>query len=88
MTMHPSNKITLDNLKDAVYWHKPTAEKVPKFERIAKASEEFMRVILESAPDCADRSTALRDIRSARMWANSAISLDQGEIDHERGLTP
>lgn len=84
--MHPSNKVTLENLKECVYWHKPTAEKVPKFERIAKASEEFMRVLLEEVPDCADLSYALRAVRGARMWANAAISLDGGEIDHTRGI--
>jgi len=84
--MHASNKVTLENLKEAVYWHKPTEEKVPKFEKIAKACEDYLRVILECAPDCADRSTAIRDARSARMWANSAISIDNGEIDHTRGI--
>jgi hypothetical protein len=83
--MHASNKITIENLKEVVYWHKPTAEKVPKFEIIANACEVFMRVILENSPDCADRSTALRAARSARMWANSALSIDNGEIDHTRG---
>lgn len=82
--MHASNKITLENLKEVVYWHKPTSDKVPKFEAIAKCSEEFMRLILELVPDCADRSAALRNIREARMWANSAISIDNGNIDHSR----
>lgn len=83
---HPSNKITLENLKDVVYWHAPTPEKVKSFECIAKCSEDFMTVILNHVPDCADRSAALRAVREARMWANSAISLDNGTIDHTRGL--
>lgn len=85
--MHPSNKVTIENLKEVVYWHKPNAESIKKFETIAKASEEYMKVILENAPDCADRSTALRSVREARMWANAAVSLDPVNalpIDHER----
>lgn len=85
--MHPSNKVTLENLKDVVYWHRPNADAVSKFETIAKASEEFMKVILENVPDCADRSTALRSVREARMWSNAGISLDPENalpISHER----
>lgn len=85
--IHPSNRITLENLKQVVYWHKPNEEAVKKFECIAKASEEFMKIILENCPDCADRSAALRHARDARMTANSAISLDPESalpISHER----
>lgn len=82
--MHPSNRITLENLDSAVFWHKPSGDKPEKYEKIAHASKAFMQVILENAPDCADRSAALRCVREARMWANSSIALDNGEIDHTR----
>lgn len=85
--MHPSNKISLENLKDVVYWHAPNEAAKKKFERIAWASEEFMKVILEECPDCADRSAALRHARDARMTANSAVSLDPATalpISHDR----
>lgn len=73
---HPSDKITFENLRHAVYYHAPTPEKAVKYKGIADACYEFMGVVLENAPDCADRSAALRSIREARMWANSAIALD------------
>lgn len=85
--MHPSNKVTLENLKEVVYWHRPNQEAIMKFEKIAAASEAYMKVILENAPDCADRATALRNVREARMWSNSAISLDPASampISHSR----
>lgn len=85
--MHPSDKITKENLKDVVYWHRPNAESIAKFERIAKASEEFMKTILENAPDCPDTQSALFQVRCARMLVNAAISLDPTSgmaIDHER----
>lgn len=74
--MHPSNKITLDNLHHAVYWHQPTPQKAEKYKAIADACYDFMKVIIEQAPDCADRTAALRCAREARMWANSSIALD------------
>lgn len=85
---HPSNKITTDNLKDVVYWHRPNEEQVRGFERIAESCEILMHAILISAPDCADRDVALRYARQARMMANAAIILDienKAEIDHTRG---
>ena len=86
--MHPSNKVTLENLKSVVYWHRPSPEAVAKMEPIADACHNLMRVILENAPDCADRSAALRCVREARMWANAAIAIDPASalpIDHTRG---
>lgn len=85
--MHPSNKVTLENLKEVVYWHRPNQEAIKKFETIAKASEAFMTAILENVPDCKDRDDALTAVRQARMWSNAAISLDPESalpIDHDR----
>jgi hypothetical protein len=87
--MHPSNKITRENLKDVVYWHSPKPEQVRGMERIAESCEILMHAILISCPDCADRSAALRCAREARMWANAAIVLDpehHNPIDHTRGV--
>jgi hypothetical protein len=86
--MHPSNKITIENMKDLIYWHRPSPEQVTLMEEIAKASEALMERILMACPDSADRSTALRKVREARMWANSSIVLDPKSnvhIDHTRG---
>jgi hypothetical protein len=87
MTEHPSNKVTLENLKEVVYWHKPSEDQVKRMEGIAQHCETLMMRILYHVPDCADRTVALRCIREARMWANSAIVLGTDvPIDHERGL--
>jgi hypothetical protein len=74
--MHPSNKITEENLHHAVFWHEPTPEKGKAYKIIADACFDFMTIILKFAPDCADRTAALRCAREARMWANSSIALD------------
>ena len=87
MINHPSNKITAENLKDVVYWHRPTATQIEDMERIAKQSELMMGLILAVCPDCADRNEALRFVRAARMWANASLVLvpsDVPTIDHTR----
>lgn len=79
--MHPSNKITAENLHHAVYWHEPTPDKADKYKLIAESCYQFMEIILRYAPDCADRTAALRSAREARMWANSSIALDNAPED-------
>lgn len=73
---HPSNKVTEDNVFDVVRYHPPIDEQVKKHEALAHAAETFIRSILVHAPDCADRSTAIRAVREAKMWASAAVALD------------
>ena len=77
--MHASNKITLENVKTVVDWSPLCEFKNKKIKIIAMASEAMMRIIIENVPDCADRSTALRSVREATLWSNTAIAIDQGE---------
>ncbi len=68
---------------EARYWvkhasafiSKPDAE--PEFKAIAQGCEDFLITILKNCPPCADRTTALNRVREARMWANSAIALEE-----------
>jgi len=72
---HPSNKITLENVADVVHYHKPTDSQVKVHEDLAFAAERFLERILTLVPDCADRSTAIRCVREAKMWASAAVAL-------------
>lgn len=84
--MHPSNKVTVENLHDVIYWHKPSTDQILRMEQIARQCEAMMGCILNSCPDCADRATALRAVREARMWSNASIALEPNSpIDHTRG---
>ena len=56
-------------------YHAPQPEQVEQYDVINAAAKAFAGVVLAACPDCADRSTALREIRSARMWANAAIAI-------------
>lgn len=55
-------------------YHPPTQEDVERYARINDAARDLARVIMETCPECADQSAALRLVREARMTANSAIA--------------
>ena len=73
---HPSNRPQLADIDELFTYHAPTPEQIPKYQAINDAAKAFALVIFENAPECADRTSALRKLRDARMWANSAIALD------------
>ena len=73
---HPSNKITLDNASEVVRYHKATDEQAVSHKLIADVAEHLIRTIIVNTPDCADRSTAIRCVREAKMWASAAIALE------------
>lgn len=54
------------------------------FEIITRAYEEFVNAIRQNAPENDDRSRALEAALETRMWALSAIGIDNDEIDHTR----
>jgi len=74
--LHPSNKVTLDNVADVVRYHRPTAEQSRRHEAMSVATEHFIRALLDHCPDCADRSSAIRHARIAKMEASAAIALE------------
>lgn len=67
-------KLSAENLHDAFEYHVWDEEQTKIGIRVRGALEAAALVILESVPDCPDRSVALRKIREARMDANSAIT--------------
>lgn len=72
--MHPSNKITAENL-DEVFTYQDDPGRYWRFPLVRNPARELVRAILELAPDCADRSAALRAVREAVAWTNAAIAL-------------
>lgn len=54
-----------------------------RFDRVNKATRTFAEVIDANAPDCADKSAAIRCVRLARNAANEAIV---AEPDHAGDL--
>lgn len=72
---HPSNRTTLEDLDELFTYHAPTPDQIPRYEAINEAAKLFAKVIFTNAPECADRTSALRKLRDARMWANAAVAL-------------
>lgn len=73
--VHPSNRVTLDNVADVVRYRAPSPAQEYAHERLAMATEDFIKAILLNAPDCADRTAAIRKAREAKMTASAAVAL-------------
>lgn len=74
--MHPSNRVSDENLDDVFSYHPPKPGQPEAYERIRSAAKKLAAEILASCPDCADRAAAIRKVREAVMTANAAIALD------------
>lgn len=61
---------------DQFEYHKWDEDKIAKGALIRHILQEASLVIIANCPPCADRSTALRKLREARMDCNSAITHD------------
>lgn len=72
-------KYDIDNLINIHTYHQPDQNQIDRMQKIRDKAIEFAIVINDNAPDCADKSTALRKIREAQMVANAAIVLN-GEV--------
>lgn len=77
--MHPSNKVTLENVSEVVRYHKPVGDQASRHENLSTATEMFITILLQNCPDCADRSTAIRYARTSKMIASAAIALEPRE---------
>lgn len=72
-------QVNKENVNKITHYQRPEADQIPAFNAVSDATEEFIKVLLEQVPDCADKTTAIRSAREAKLWANSAIAL-RGEI--------
>ena len=64
-----------EQIQEINAYHCPAGKDV-NFSAVRSAAENFMEILTKYCPPCADRTKALQHVRSARMWANSAIALD------------
>ncbi len=67
--------VSRDDLDHWFEYHPPTGD----MQRIAyatvrAAAKDFAKAILEHTPPSADQTVAIRAVREAVMWANSAIA--------------
>jgi len=71
---HPSNKVTIENVDDIFTYHHEEW-KIKHYNEIRAFARSLAATILDNAPDCADRDTALRKLRECVMAANAAVAL-------------
>ncbi len=69
-----TERVTQLNLRDCFEYHPWDEEQTKIGGMVREALIEAADVILREVPECADRSTAIRKLREARMDANSAIT--------------
>ncbi len=76
----PQNYLTdeeLEALRNNFTYHAPKGDQTERYGLINEAAVNFARIVLENTPKCADQSAAIRQIREARMTANSAIACNE-----------
>lgn len=57
-------------------YHAPTADKAKQYEEVRRAALQLALAIHRLTPTSPDQSVAIRCVREAVMWANSAIAND------------
>ena len=67
-------------LEEVFKYHEPKKGDPDAYFAIRERAKLFAGVILELCPDSPDRSTALRQVREAVMWANSSIALRDAPV--------
>jgi len=72
---HLSDDVTVENVYMVLRYQTPVCPHLHPYEPLAQAAEDFIRVILDEVPRCADRSSAIRKIREALLTASAAVSL-------------
>ena len=64
----------LDNL---FTHHPPFDDQVERYEELRASAKDFATDIMARVPSSPERSTALRKIREAVMWANAGIACNE-----------
>jgi hypothetical protein len=63
------------NIDRVFGYHAPTPEQVGRMDAVRAKAKELAKAIEQAAPDCEDKSAALRHLRECTMTANAAIVL-------------
>ena len=67
---------SIDEILADLFSYHDDPRKVPNYVAIRTAAKNLVTVILQNAPDSADRTYAIRCVREAVLWANAAVALD------------
>jgi hypothetical protein len=68
--------LTTDTVEDVFTYHAPTPEQLIILAEIREQAKSFASYILNTVPNCADRTSSLRNLRMCVMEANAATVLN------------
>lgn len=66
---------TDEEIREMMTYQTPEPDMLPRFDAIREGAIQFAKIIMANTPASPDRSVAIRDVRNARLHANSAIAL-------------
>lgn len=67
---------TIALIDEVFRYHPPSQDQANKYDRIREEAKQLAYTIAELCPLSADRTHALRELRSVVMWANASIACD------------
>lgn len=68
----PLTKEVIDNM---FTYHAPEGDQPERYAKINEAAKALAVAIYENCPPCADTTHAVRQVRDAKLWANTAVAL-------------
>lgn len=70
---------TMDDVNriEKTFYHPAKGDQVERYREINEAMKDFMTVVARCCPSSRQKSLALTEMESARMWANAAIALNE-----------
>jgi hypothetical protein len=77
MPLDAQDKITLDSLESRFTYHRPAGGQPKRYEILRGEALVFARLIVQSCPSSAERSTALTYLDACVMFANAAIARNE-----------
>lgn len=67
---------TNEQIDDVFKYHAPSADQIPRYERLRAAAREFAKVLIAESVPSPDQTVALRKLREAVHSANASIALN------------
>jgi len=64
-------------VKNAFEYHKPKGDQADRYQHINDKAKELANAILANCPESAERTLAIRDVQTAKMWANTSIAVNE-----------
>lgn len=67
---------SMDEIEEMFTYHAPTKEQIPRYEAVRDAAKKFAEVLMNECKTSADRSHAIRMLRTSVSFANASIALE------------